>query len=633
MGFESGNFTDWNTATDSLYIEPWNRVWTNPGTNSYVVDYGVTDRWLGTITRANTNVGNKLIKVGNSGVRAVADTVFRTYIIDSLSDKLTIYSIGVSQLAHNYWGVPINEAPGFGYEIYINGAPINCLKGAFFCGNQDQPPVWQLGQFVDTAGQVRKSSAWGEETLNLACFVGDTVEVRLFTRDCILKGHYAYAFFDIVCGDTTKPVLSQISVNDIIEDDELTLYCVPGATLYLEPQTNVCPLFMGNVSWTPASFIVGPTTLDSAVLNVSDSVWIYAEADFTNFCQTVTIIDSIYVKRLNADPHDNIPKSTRNYCECENDTLDFTGVDVNTIWDDNSQTYSLSNEQLIINPCDNFYQESFWKDESSRVNKNNSAVGVNSWSSGNSEGAIGYDSITPGGTFRFEYNAANGKRFYAGINNNNTSNNNDMTHSVYVDGTTVYAYYRTNNRGSLGTFTGNVTIDIYVRSDRRVRIYINGNLEFSYWGSQRASNVVFPDYSAQSNHNPHITSASTFGPTYNKKDMSKLINLGTSNYYLDFVDRCGVRVIDTIEFIPGFESSISPDPTQCGLDPLNLTVSSSSNIDNISWTTPNAQGTFSAPGNGTPSFTKNLNYTPDPNDYNFKPLEVIVLSLSGKLYL
>lgn len=629
MGFENGNFGSWTTATDSLFIQPANRVYSSPGVNMQVVNYGVTDAWLGTINRPNLTVGNRLTKIGNRGVRAVSDTVYRRYIIDSLSDKLTIYSIGVSELAHNYHGVPVNEAPGFGYEIYVNGVKIDCLKGSFFCGNLDAPPVWQLGTFKDTA-TVRKSTGWGEETLNFACFVGDTVEVRLFTRDCILLGHYAYAYFDIVCGDTSKPVLSQIEVNDIIAADELNLYCTPGATLYLEPQTDLCPIFMGNISWTPANHIVGPSTYDSAIINVSDSAWIYVSADFSNYCMTVSIIDSIFVRKLNADPHDNIPKIEKNFCDCLPDTIDFSGIDVNTIWDGVPVTYSLSNDLLIFNPCDKFYHEAFWKNPSTQTTINNSAIGATSWTSGNNRGAIGYDTITPGGSVRFNVTTQAGKDFYIGLNANQSSHNNDLDHSVRFSGTSLSAYYGTSNQSSLGTYSGTITVDFVVASNRRVRIYINGTLVHTYSGGQLASSRVFADYSGQSNHNPHINSAYVLGPTRNIKNFDRLQNPTPYELYFDFVDRCGIAVTDTISYTPGFDASITGDVIQCGLSTLTLNTTSSSLIDQITWSSTNTFGNFNAPDNGTPLNTQALDYSPDANDYNFKPMQVIITAKSGR---
>lgn len=629
MGFESGNFSSWNTATDSLFIQPANRVNLNPGRNMAVVNYGVTDAWLGTITRANTTVGNRLVKIGNRGVRAVADTVYRSYIVDSLSDKLTIYSIGVSELAHNYWNVPINEAPGFGYEIYINGRKIDCLRGSFFCGNLDMPRVWQLGTFTDTA-TVRKSTGWGEETLNLACFVGDTVEVRLFTRDCILLGHYAYAYFDVVCGDTSKPVLSQIQINDMIASDELNLYCTPGATLFIEPQTEICPIFMGNLVWTPANHIVGPQTLDSAIISVADSAWIYVEAEFSNFCMTVNIIDSVFVRKLNADPLDNIPKVNRNFCDCMPDTLDFSTVDINTIWDSIPSTYSLdANGLLIFNPCDKFYQTVSWKDANSRATVNGSAVGSTNWTSGNNAGAIGYDTLMPGSTARFIITPTAGKTFYVGLNANNTSANNDLDHSIYVNGTNIRAYYGNSDVNNLGTFTGTITVDFVIASNRRVRVYINGVLEHTYSSGQLSNSNVFPDYSGRSAHNPHINAAYTLGPTRNVKSFDRVVNPAPYRLFMDFVDRCGIQRLDTMSFTPGFTANILNDIVQCGLDPANINVQSSSLIDRLDWTS-NAWGTFNAPFNGTPRNNQPLNYTPVATDYNFNAMQVIVTATSGR---
>lgn len=631
MGFENGNLSGWSTATDSNFITPGSRRYMVPGVNMGVINYGGTDMYLGTISRANSTVGNRLVKVGNRSLRATADTVYRRYVIDSLSDKLTIYSIGVVELAHNYWGVATVEAPGFGYEIYVNGAKLDCLKGAFFCGNVDQPPVWQLGTFKDTAG-VRKSTGWGSETLNFACFVGDTVEIRLFTRDCILLGHYAYAYFDVVCGDTSKPVISQISVNDIIEDDQLDLYCTQDATLYLEPNTDVCPIYRGNIQWTPANFIVGSTTRDSAFIHVPDSVWIYAEAEFSNYCQTITVIDSIYVKYWASDPRDNVPKLDRNYCECTNDTINFTDVNVSSIRDQNTKTYTLNtNNQLIVNPCDNFYIESFWKNPSSRIVTSNSTIGTSSWTSGNSEGAISFDSMSGAGTVRVVINNAVGKSFFIGLNDINSSNNNDMDHAILFNAGNIRAYYQGSNLSNLGTYSGTITVDFEILSNRRVRIWINGTMMYSYSSSRLVNLPYFVDFSAQSNFTNQVDKVYLLGPTKNRKDINRLINKTTFNYFLNYVDRCGIPVTDTIRYIPGFTSSVVPNLLQCGLNQVNFSVSSSSYIDRISWTTSNGSGNFIAPsGNGSlNSQNVSLGYLPAAPDYNSSPVRVIITSRSG----
>jgi|GEM_PF-4163035 len=629
IGFESGNFSGWSTATDSLFHLPASNVYSNPGINSRVISYGATDAWLGTINRPNSTVGNRLVRVGNRGVRAVADTVYRRYVIDSLSDKLTIYSYGVVEKAHDYWNVPVNESPGFGYEIYINGQRLDCLRGSFFSGNTDNPPVWQLGTFIDTAS-VRKSSAWGEEVMNFACFVGDTLEIRLFTRDCILLGHYAYAYFDVVCGDTSKPVFSQIQINDVIAEDELNLYCTPGATLYLEPQTNICPLFMDSIRWTPQNHIVGPGTLDSVVINVADSAWIFVEAVFSNRCMAITIFDSVFVRKLNSDPHDNIPKIERNFCDCKGDTLNFNGVNVTTIRDQVPNSYALTNGNLIFNPCDKFAYEAFWKNPSTQTTINRSTIGATSWSSGNNRGAIGFDSIMPGGRVRYHVTTGAGKVVYAGINDVNSSFNNDMDHSVRVNGTNVRVFRNTTAVANLGTYSGSLRIEFEVLANRRVRVYINGTLVHTYTSGQLANTPVFPDYSGQSNHSVHIDSAFITGPTKNIRDFNRLINPATVPLYLNFVDRCGITVLDTITFEPGFTAAASPNVVQCGLSPLSLSMQSSSLIDRITWTSSNTSGAFSTPENAPPAHSMTLGYNPTSADYLFKPMQVIMTASSGR---
>jgi hypothetical protein len=52
-GFESGNLSSWNSSTDSIYMTPASRVYSNPGVNTNVVGYGITDPILGVINIAN----------------------------------------------------------------------------------------------------------------------------------------------------------------------------------------------------------------------------------------------------------------------------------------------------------------------------------------------------------------------------------------------------------------------------------------------------------------------------------------------------------------------------------------------------------------------------------------------------
>jgi hypothetical protein len=631
MGFENGTFANWTTSTDSNFITPASRIYYKPGISPKVVSYGVTDMFLGTINSPNANAGSYLARVGNRGLRAVADTVYRTYIIDSLSDKLTIYCKGVSELAHNYWGVPTVEAPGFGYEIYVNGQKLDCLKGSFFCGNTDQPPVWQLGTFKDTAG-VRRSVEWAEEVLNFACYVGDTVEVRLFTRDCILLGHYAYAYFDVVCGDTSRPVINQIMLNDIIAEDELTLYCQTSTTLYLEPNTEICPIFRSNIEWTPASYVSGSTIADSVLLQGLDSVWIYATATFSNYCQTVDVIDSIYVKVLNADPHDNIPKMPRNFCDCRQDTLDFGTSTVTSVMDQNGNTLTLNNGLLILQPCDNFYEETYWKQPSTKIVTRNSQIGTVGWVSGNIEGAIGVDSILATGRVRYviDYNPA--KAFFVGITNVNSNNNNDIDHAIYYNGGNIRSYYNGSNLSNLGTYTGTVTVDFVTTSNRRVQIWINGTLAYSYSFAQRATFPVFADFSARSNDTNLIRKAYVFGPTKNIKDFTRLLLPVTFRYYITYTDRCGIVMNDTIVVIPGYEAGIeSYDSVICGFQPISISVSSPPDgiVDNVV-TNSTGNGTFTVTNGSTPGGSSIVTYTPDISDFASNPTTIYLTSQSGR---
>ncbi len=621
MGFDNGTFSPWTTSTDSNFITPGSRRYYKPGKSPIIASYGSTDAWLGTISKPNAACGNYLTRIGNKGVNATADTVYRTYIIDSLSDKLTIYSKGVVELAHNYWNVATIEAPGFGYEVYVNGKKLDCLKGAFFCGNVDKPYVWNVGSYKDTS-TVRKSVGWAKEVLNFACFVGDTVEVRLFTRDCILLGHYAYAYFDVLCGDTSKPVISKIMVNDIIDANKLNLYCNNSTTLYLKPNTVICPVVRSNINWTPSSMVIGASNLDSAKVTIADSAWVYAEANFSNFCTTVHVRDSIFIKVLNKDPHNNIPKMPRNYCDCYSDTLDFGTTTVTNVTDQNGNSMSVNNGLLILKPCDNFFEESFWKSASSKIKLRKSQIGASGWVSGNSEGAISQDSILATGIVRYDINYGATKKFYAGINNKSTSNGNDMTHSILYNGGSISVYYAGSLLTSLGSYTGNITVDFKTLSNNKVEIWINGVKKYAYSNSQKATFPSFADFSAQGNDTALINKTSIFGPTKNIKDFTRLMVPTTFKYFISYNDRCGVNTKDTIKVIPGFTSTLHvPNNNICGLTPVNISVTSPYIMDDV-YASTNGDGY-------TTELMPNVVYTPVTSDFG-SPVSVLITSVSGR---
>jgi hypothetical protein len=616
-GFESGNLSSWNSSTDSIYMTPASRVYSKPGINTNVIGYGVTDPILGVINRADNRVGNYLARIGNSSVNGTSDTIYRKYIIDSLSDGISIYSIGVSQGAHAYWGLSPIEAPGFGYQVFINGREMDCIGGKFFCGNTDPPPVWQFGRFKDSSG-LRKSTNWGIETLNLSCFVGDTVEIRLFTRDCIFLGHFAYAYFDVVCSNAQPP--SQLFVKDIIPDTSLLLFnCESGQKIKINPVVQSCPYFMDSIVWTPANYIKGSRTSDTARVDVVDSGWVYVEAQFTNYCITVKVKDSIFVRKVPFKPRLKIPEVNRIYCDCKNDTLNFRKVNMKTITNDLLVNDTLRNGLLVVNPCDNFYVRGGWKNLSSGASTSGGSIGAPSWTTGNNQGGIGFDTLIKEGKIRYVITIASGKNFFAGINNRNINNNNDLTHSVFFSGTSLNVYHGTNFIRGLGNYTGRVVLEFIIDATGRVRIYVNNTLVYTYSTNRLANGPTFPDYSGWSANNPHIDSTFVYGPTVNKKRFTNLQNTKPFKYYIQFDAGCGKTTIDTITYIPGFSINKINDVEQCGLSPVKLTLNSTYKIDSFKYQLLNSKSKSSKSGT-------NLSFNPSDSDYFKHPVKILVTS-------
>lgn len=620
-GFELGNLTSWESSTDSIYMTPASRVYTKPGINTNVVGYGITDPILGLIYRADNKVGNYLSRVGNSSVRGVSDTIYRKYIIDSLSDEINIYSLGVSQGAHAYWGLNPIQAPGFGYQVFINGREMNCIGGKFFCGNVDIPPVWQFGKFKDSSG-LRKSTNWGIETLNLSCFNGDTLEIRLFTRDCILMGHFAYAYFDIVCSNAQPP--SQLIVKDIIKDTSLLLFdCENGKKIKISPVVENCPYFMDSISWTPKNYIKGAKNSDTAFVDVIDSGWVYIEAQFTNYCTTIKFKDSIFIKKVPFNPRLKIPNLDRNFCDCNIDTLDFSKVKIKKISNTFSKIDTLVNGNLLISPCDNYYENSYWKNISSNSISSGGSIGATSWSSGKNSGGIGYDTLIKSGRIKYVTTTATGKSFYVGINSRNVNNNNDLTHSIFFNGTFLSVYYGTNLVSNLGNYTGRVVVEFDIDASGRVKIYINNSLVYTYSNNRLAPGPTFPDYSGWSNTNPHIDSVFVYGKTMNKKRFPDLKNLTPLKYYLEYDAGCDSIIKDTITYIPWISINKIVDLDQCGLNPIPINLNSIYKIDSTKYEVLNSKSKIIIKGQG-------FVFLPSDTDYFKKPVEILITSYKGK---
>ncbi len=622
IGFDSAKFAPgWISVTDSNFISSTSNIYIKPGISPVVVNYNIKDFYLDTIKKPSSDCGNNLLRVGNRGIKATADTAYYSFIVDSLADKITLYSKGVSELAHNYWTSSVVEAPGFGYEIYVNGKKLNCIKGSFFCGNEDLPPVWQLGAFNDTLG-VRLSTSWAKEVLNLSCYVGEKVEIRLFTRDCILKGHFAYAYFDLTCGDTSKVDISNISVNELISDDSVFM-CNKTVSLSIDPQTNLCPLFNSEVKWTPSSFLQSADSLNTVIANVKASSWIFVSAKFNNSCGNLNLKDSIFIN-VTEDTSLSYEKTNINYCNCKLDTFDLTGVDIVSIVDENNNNLSINNDLLIVNICDKFYYNTFWKLPSSKIVTNNSGIGTSLlWQAGNTEGAISYDSLQSEGKIRFVIDSGSSKMFYAGINTTNTNNGNDIKHAIYYNAGSVDAYYNGNYISNLGTFTTfPIVVDFIIKSNRRVEIDINNTNYYSYSSSRRATFPVFADFSANSCDSNLISKTYILGSTSGVKEFNRLLNPIPIEYYINYKNKCGEMQKDTLTLLPGFNSNfIINDSNFCGLQTINL---------NINASTSNYSLTSTINGYGALFVTnKNIQYFPVLADFSLKPLTLKIEAVSG----
>lgn len=179
--------------------------------NSFVpakVDFGPASKMSRhtinrTLNQFDPRTGNNLrtipdgelasVRIGNWNGGAEAERIEFSYTVEPGMEILIMkYAIVLEDPNH-----PIADQPYFSLKILDNEGnelDADCGSVNFYAGQSSKG--WNT---ETSSGHMITWKDWSTMGLNLRPYVGDTIKVRLETRDCTFSAHYGYAYFTISC--------------------------------------------------------------------------------------------------------------------------------------------------------------------------------------------------------------------------------------------------------------------------------------------------------------------------------------------------------------------------------------------------------------------------------------------------
>ena len=159
-------------------------------TVNYECEY---DPRTGNVLRTIPEGGTVSVRLGNWNNNRETESITYKYNVDTASNDLLIlrYAAVLQDPRHSE-----SAQPQFSFDIVDeNGESIDdvCNSAVFTAGNVSD---WNM---FETESEVVQWKDWSAVGINLAPFDGQTIYVKLTTRDCKESYHYGYAYFTLEC--------------------------------------------------------------------------------------------------------------------------------------------------------------------------------------------------------------------------------------------------------------------------------------------------------------------------------------------------------------------------------------------------------------------------------------------------
>ncbi len=215
IGFELGNFNNWNAFTGSCC--PFS-LWVPglvAGRHTIMTGPGLDAQVGAQIPVVAPGGGNYSVRLGNSNVGSESERLVTSIPITNLNTSYIYwYAVVLEDPAHN----PADQ-PRFEIEILDqNGNLVPCGHYLVVAG-AGIPGFLSLGTL--------KYKKWSPVNQDLSAYVGTTISVTFSTGDCALSGHFGYAYIDGLCEQFNL-------VGGICPGDTFMTLAAPGGFLHYQ---------------------------------------------------------------------------------------------------------------------------------------------------------------------------------------------------------------------------------------------------------------------------------------------------------------------------------------------------------------------------------------------------------------
>ncbi|MEK7224566.1 MAG: hypothetical protein AAB221_02660, partial [Bacteroidota bacterium] len=193
LDFEAGDFTGWEarwgSATNPL---PLPNIGIIPGRHTIISAATAGLDPFGFFPTLCPNGSGYSVKLGNSQTGNQAESISYTYTIPAgltTFSMLFHYAVVLQDPGHN----PPTQQPRFRARIIdvSTGLPVNCVNFDFIASSSlpgfQQSPVSSIVYYKD----------WTPISINLSAYIGSTIRLEFVTNDCLLGGHFGYAYLDV----------------------------------------------------------------------------------------------------------------------------------------------------------------------------------------------------------------------------------------------------------------------------------------------------------------------------------------------------------------------------------------------------------------------------------------------------
>lgn len=143
------------------------------------------------------------VRLGNWDINAEGEGVEYSYYVDTTKATILLlnYAIVMEDPSHGS-----GEQPMFKLNITEDGKNLesNCGSAHFAAGFDMDDESWHQFEAATVGGSTTIGGWWKDWTtvgINLAPYHGRTLKIEMTTYDCVLGGHFGYAYFTLGCSE------------------------------------------------------------------------------------------------------------------------------------------------------------------------------------------------------------------------------------------------------------------------------------------------------------------------------------------------------------------------------------------------------------------------------------------------